>query len=586
NIYKEEYPELGLRQKEVERILHGEETLFWNTLELGLNQLSSLVEDYTKSGRKIFSGKDSFRLYGTYGFPPEMTEEILKDSGIEFDRKNFEIELDKDRSLSRESWKGKNVTILTGTDKALLKQTRFLGFTENISEANILFLFKDMKQVSQLSTGESGVLILDSTPFYAEAGGQLGDTGFIKNENGIFQVTDTQKENDVYLHIGVVLKGTFSGSSPVQCEIDLNRRELLTYHHSGTHLLNGALRSILGLHVSQKASLVAPDHLRFDFSHPEPLTNLQISEIEKKVNLAIQNEVTVKTEVMPIAEARKTKAVSMFDEKYGEVVRVVGMGDYSTEFCGGCHVGNTSDIRYFSIIKESSPGAGNRRIEAICGPPVRDYFQLIFQNLSKKVQDFNLKAKDVYPGDSSKLIAIKIPVPEEIDGMFSSKGSTAVDNLRKLKEEIEISFEEKNSKLIKDRKKIELHDLESSVGSIDELLKSAMEIGGITIVRKNFKDSNMEALRGIGDKLKGKNRKTLVLFAIESGDSVAFLFMATKSAVEAGVHCGDLMRTACEMTNGRGGGKPDMAQGGGKDPGRTEDALRAVENLIRKNLGE
>ena len=348
DIYKEEYPDLAKRQTEIIRIVKSEEDLFLNTLELGLAVIDSMTKQYEAKKEKRFSGADTFKLYGTYGFPAEMTKEILRDRGFEFDEKGFAEELEKDRKLSRDSWKGKKAQILSSLGEKI-PATKFTGYEKVSDEGKILFILQDSKPVSALKTGEDGIIVLNQSCFYGESGGQIGDSGYIKLGDNLFQVKDTQKENDVILHIGSLLKGELKVGDLISTEVESNRRELLTYHHSGTHLLNGALRELLGTHVAQKASLVSDEYLRFDFSHNAALSEDEIIQIESKVNEAIQSSVDVATQVLSIEEAKKTGAVAFFEEKYGDIVRVIQMGKYSVEFCGGTPVRRPGRARASSL---------------------------------------------------------------------------------------------------------------------------------------------------------------------------------------------------------------------------------------------
>jgi len=584
SIYSEEYPELKNKKEEIERLVSLEETLFWNTLELGLEHLEQILKKYREKGERIFSGADSFRLYGTYGFPPEMTREIVLEHGLEFDEKGFQDELEKDRNASRETWKGKKGGLLSGIEEKI-QPTVFTGYTDEKAESTVALIFIDGKRSKKITAGEKGALVTLSTPFYAESGGQLGDIGYIRRGSSIFQVSDTQKENDIFIHIGTVLSGEFEERNNATLEIDKDRRKNLSRHHSGTHLLNGALRKILGTHVLQKASLVSPDYLRFDFSHPKSLDENEITKIEETVNNSIKNSIQVDTKVMPIEEAKKTNAVAAFDEKYGEKVRVVGMGDDSTEFCGGVHVHNTSEIQYFSITKESSPGAGNRRIEAICGNFVIEYFQKTFQELAAKIQNYNLEAKDVFGDDQSYFIKVHVPAPEEIVKKFTESGSKAVLEMRKIKKEAEAELEAKRSALLKERKKKSVSEFEKKSDSSPDLLQNSKKIANLRVVSKTYENEDMEFLKILGDKLKEKEKNILVLFANETLDGVIFLFMANRSISDLGIHCGELMKKACVFVGGKGGGKPDMAQGGGKDKSRTGFALGEIVKEIQEKLG-
>jgi alanyl-tRNA synthetase len=584
-IYSNRYPEIKNRISEIRNVIQKEEELFLNTLEVGLTELEQLLADMKATGKTDVRGKDSFKLYSTYGFPMEMTRELVIERGFTFNDSEFEIELDKDRDLSRASWKGKKATYLTGiTDTSSLK-TEFVGYSDLSSRAKTLYFFKEGKQVDSLATGDLGVIVLDRTPFYAEGGGQIGDIGYMKAGDFHFQVQDTQKENDTFLHIGLVMRGEISPGLELQAEVDENRRKNLARHHSGTHLLNGALRRNLGDHVSQKGSIVNDHYLRFDFSHPQAITEEEIRQIEEDVNLAIAKAIPVSTEVLPIEKAKGSGALSMFDEKYGNFVRVVGMGDRSKEFCGGTHVTNTSDISYFAIIKEGSPGAGNRRIEAICGDSVIDYFQSAFQVLAEKVQGYNLNAKDFYGELKTHGILDKLPAPEDIQTLFEKDKEKVVAYLRNFKKKLELDLEEKTAILFKEKKKKEALSFQLNPELVDSLLKDAELVGNCKIVKRVFDGVDTKSLKDLGDSLKSKEENILILFASREGDSSSLVFMCNKVLNDAGIHCGNLLKLSLEFLGGKGGGRPDMAQGGGKHPEKLEHALTLALDELKQKFG-
>ena len=582
DIYKEEYPDLAKRQTEIIRIVKSEEDLFLNTLELGLAVIDSMTKQYEAKKERRFSGADTFKLYGTYGFPAEMTKEILRDRGFEFDEKGFTEELEKDRKLSRDSWKGKKAQILSSLGEKI-PATKFTGYEKVSDEGKILFILQDSKPVSALKTGEDGIIVLNQSCFYGESGGQIGDSGYIKLGDNLFQVKDTQKENDVILHIGSLLKGELKVGDLISTEVESNRRELLTYHHSGTHLLNGALRELLGTHVAQKASLVSDEYLRFDFSHNAALSEDEIIQIESKVNEAIQSSVDVATQVLSIEEAKKTGAVAFFEEKYGDIVRVIQMGKYSVEFCGGTHVKNTGNIKYFYIQKESSPGAGNRRIEAVCGSPVIEFFQKEFQALSQKTQEFNLKAKDVFK-DSKNFIDSKIPSPDEVQDAFLKQGAVTVKQYRDLKRNIEKELIEKNTILTKEKKKLESEGNNSILSQADSIFASAEKIGSTHFINHSFQDLKIDVLKELGDRIKNRSEKVFISFVLESEANKAVLLMANKIALESGLDCNQILKSSMSILNGKGGGKVDMAQGSTSKETSTEEIIETVKKEIIKRV--
>ncbi len=585
HIYSVRYPELKARAGEIRNVIQKEEELFLNTLEVGLEELEVLISSLKSSGKTSVTGRDSFRLYSTYGFPMEMTRELVLEKGFSFDEKEFLVELEKDRDLSRASWKGKKQSYLTGISDPTRLKTDFLGYDSLKSKSQAIYLFKDGKQAEFLTSGDIGVIVLDKTPFYAEGGGQLGDIGYIKTNEFQFQVQDTQKENDSFLHFGLVMRGEIRAGMEVVSEVDSLRRQNLANHHSGTHLLNGALRRTLGDHVSQKGSIVSPEYLRFDFSHTQSLSEEEIQKIERDVNDAISSGIPVLTEVLPIEKAKSSGALSMFDEKYGNMVRVVGMGDRSKEFCGGTHVANTGEISYFAVIKESSPGAGTRRIEAICGDSVIDYFQSTFQVLAEKVQDYNLNAKEIFGELKSSGILDKIPAPEEIQNLFESQKTTAVSELRSLKKKLEASLEEKQSLLFKEKKKKEALSFQLNPELVESLLSTKIQIGEIFLVQKVFEGVEAKSLKDLADSIKSKIENVLCLFGSKEGDTSTLVFMCNKVLNDKGIHCGNLLKLALESLGGKGGGRPDMAQGGGKNPEKLDQTIQYVIGELKKNFG-
>ncbi len=579
-IYKEEYPELKIRSKEIEAIILSEEKLFLNTLEIGITLMDEMIASHVKKNLSKFSGKDAFKLYGTYGFPSEMTKEILLEKGFDFDEEEFKKELENDREFSRDSWRKKKQNYLTNISEKI-PQTEFTGYDSKIGTGKIILLIKDLNSVTKLNEGDEGCIVLNSSSFYGESGGQIGDTGYLKYENNLFQVLDTQKENDVILHIGKVLSGSFTSSMKIISEVDEETRNLLTYHHSGTHLLHGALRRVLGTHVSQKASLVSNEYLRFDFSHSAPMKEDEILKVEEDVNSAIQNAVTVSKQVYDLEQAKKTGAIAFFEEKYGDRVRVVKMGDYSTEFCGGCHVDSTSEIKYFMIQKESSPGAGNRRIEALCGEKVPEYFQYEFQTLKNNINNFNLKTKETL-GNSNLFITEHIPTPEEINLTFNEKKSKSVSYFKEIRNKLTILIEEGNEKFHKEKKKLEQKSNESILSRADEIFNSKKEINNFNFLFNEFSDVSIEILKELGDSLKNKHPNILIFFVIQGIQVDKILFMAGKEAVERKVNSHDLLKKVSVILDGKGGGKPDMAQGSANEKNKYHEAIDLITKELEK----
>ncbi|WP_016757295.1 alanine--tRNA ligase [Leptospira santarosai] len=605
-IYKPRYPELGKNASTIAKTILAEEELFLKTLELGLEKIEFLVQKTKSADKTVFSGADAFLLYGTYGFPAEMTEEIVTEQGLDFDKEGFQEELEKDRQVSRESWKANKISLMTGQETG---KTEFLGYSSVLGKGNITHLFRslsqgsdspsqkdqksqdsetgsyDYKPSSVLKEGQAGAIVLGKTAFYPEGGGQVGDTGFLRQGKNVFKVSDTQKENDVILHFGEVLSGEFSVGQELEAEVESSRRERLRLHHSGTHLLNGALRTLLGDHVLQKGSVVSPEYLRFDFSHPSALTSEEIRKIESWVNESIRKNFRVETKELPIEDAKKTGAVATFGEKYGDQVRVVRMGDASVEFCGGTHVSHTGEIGYFFIKKESSPGAGNRRIEGVCGPAVIETFQNRFAELTESVQNLNLKIKSELGGEGAKiLITTNVPGPDEIREKLEKEGAAAVAFFRDLSERIAFEIEGNTSSFLKTKRNLESRDFENNVSVIEKVLFSSIETGVGRIVSAIFEDKDPNSLKGLSDNLKVREKNLLVILGSRNADSASVVITCSSELVSKGIHCGNLVKAACEILGGKGGGKPDMAQGGGKEKQNLESAISSAIRLAKQTL--
>ncbi|AOP34862.1 alanine--tRNA ligase [Leptospira tipperaryensis] len=581
-IYQVRYPELAKNSASLKKTILAEEELFLKTLELGLEKIEVLVQKTKASGKNIFSGADAFLLYGTYGFPAEMTEEIVAEHDLSFDKKGFQEELENDRQFSRESWKVHKVSLMTGLD---VEKTEFLGYSSIFEKGNITHLFYDNKPTSVLKEGQKGAVALNKTPFYPEGGGQVGDTGFLRFGKNVFKVLDTQKENDVIIHFGEVLNGEFSTGQELEAEVEPLRRERLRFHHSGTHLLNGALRNLLGDHVLQKGSVVSPEYLRFDFSHPSALTHEEIRKIESWVNESIRKDFAVETKELAIDEAKKTGAVATFGEKYGDKVRVVQMGDASVEFCGGTHVTHTGEIGYFFIKKESSPGAGNRRIEGVCGPAVIETFQNRFAELTEAVQNLNLKIKSELGDEGKNLwITSEIPGPTEIREKLEKEGASAVTFFRDLSETIALKIEENTSLFLKAKKSFESRDFENNSSVIESVFASAIQTSAGKILSATFEDKDPSSLKGLSDNLKVREKNLLVILGSKSSESASVVITCSPELTSKGIHCGNLVKAACTTLGGKGGGKPDMAQGGGKEIQNLDSAIISAVNEAKQIL--
>ncbi len=548
NESKGAYPELEEKREMIKNIIRTEEERFMQTIDAGFAVLNSFLDDRMLDNMEkntIFAGEDVFKLYDTYGFPIDLTREILAEKGIEIDEEGFHREMEAQRERARAArakmgevgWEDKLADILAG-----VAPTEFVGYDSFETEAEVIELICDGEKVLSLSEDAQGIAVLNKTPFYGEGGGQVGDIGTFTTDLMQSNVTDTQKTPDgKYYHLIEVKEGTISVGDKICAKVDAQTRRAIQRNHSVTHLLHKALKNHFGAQVGQAGSLVTPDRMRFDFTLNEPIHAEDLNKIEKEVNQHILSAMPITWKNMPIAEAKKLGATAMFGDKYGDVVRVVTMGDYSMELCGGCHMSNTAEIGLFKILSESSVAAGVRRIEATTGAGV---IKQIY-GLQKVIRDTSDILKCT-PKDLAKKAAV---VSEELKAAHSQ-----IDSL--------------NAKLAK--------------GSEGDLLEKAREINGITVVTGRVDGADIEALRSLGDSLRDKLDCAFVALASVAEGKVSFITMATKTAVAKGAHAGNIIREIAKIAGGGGGGKPDSAQAGGKNPAKADEALEAVCGLIEK----
>ena len=599
-IYGKTYPELREYQTDVKDRLLVEERRFLETLELGLKQWQGLLEKRKKEKKDSFSGQDAFLLYDTYGFPLELTSELAQKAKLKLDTKGFEKEMEKQRvrSTKGSQWKDLALPVLKPGP------SKFLGYESFQHKAKILAIV-DIEKCQSISScsakeflGKGLIVILDETPFYAEGGGQLGDKGQLLSldlgNESLFSVEDTQKSGSFILHIGQLKNGRLKLGEEIQASIDQERRVGLMRHHSATHLLNKALNSILGDHVMQTGSLVAPDHLRFDFSHPEKISEEALSKISAQVNSAIGAKAEVGARIMSLAKARENGAVATFGEKYGEEVRVLSMGtkgEFSKELCGGCHVKNTAEIAFFYIVKESSPGAGNRRIEAIAGEQVREYFQKEWEALKTEIHKHNqgleATAKTQKEGKGRDLLlALKVELTS-----ISEKSSLLEkpEDILPLKEkisELRAQWEEARKQRNKIMKKYATEGLASQV---EKYLGQIQKLGSLGLLSLKLSGQEAGQAREFMDKVKEKSRGIVILLGIDNREGKSSLFFsADKRALELvrGLDMALLIREAAFHIKGSGGGRRDMAQAGGKYSMGLEDALHHAKEKIETLVKE
>ena len=543
---KDGYPELYEKRETIFKVLGDEEDKFDRTIDQGLSILADLEERLAAGGATVLPGADAFRLYDTFGFPLDLTKEILEEKGFAVDMEGFKAAMEVQRTTARNSRKKTNYMgredIYQELDAALT--TEFTGYTKLNDTAHITAITGTDAVVQELSAGETGTIITDATPFYATMGGQKADCGKITVGDAVFVVTDVVKlQGGKVGHIGSVQSGSFHVGDTAALSADPVNREDTCKNHSATHLLQQALRDVLGTHVEQAGSYVAADRLRFDFTHSQAMTRQELETVEDIVNSKIRAKLAVKTDIMSLAEARKTGAMALFGEKYGETVRVVNMGGYSVELCGGTHVENTSQIGQFKILSESGVAAGVRRIEALTGDGVIRYYE----ELERVLFDAAHTAK-TEPANLAKRIAA---LQEEVKALASE-----------------------NEKL---KSKAAGEAAKDAAGD-------AVDINGIKVLCREVKDADMNSLRDMGDKLKESLGDCVIVLMSATGGKVNMVAMATDGAQKKGAHAGTLIKAAAAAAGGGGGGRPGMAQAGGKNPAAIGQALEKALETARSQL--
>ena len=536
----EAYPELVEKKDYIQKIIQVEEDNFNQTLDKGEEIIKEYIEDMVKSGSKVLDGDKVFKLYDTYGFPLELTEEILADHGYTADEEGFKVNMQAQKERARANQKaGDDEGWDSNSFDLEVPRTEFCGYESLKDDGHILAVIKAQSLSESISEGEKGILVLDETPFYAEGGGQVTDKGFMTADGFRAEVLKVEKKDGVFYHTVNVLSGTAATGDTVTSEVERAKRFKTARNHTATHLLQKALREIVGSHVEQAGSMVNEKNLRFDFSHFEPLTAEQIAAVENRVNEKINEFMPVITKEMPIEEAQKLGAMALFGEKYGSTVRVVNAGDWSIELCGGTHVRNTGEIGCFKILSETGVAAGVRRIEAVTGTGVLEIANINEEVLNQVSEVFKCNCKAVL-----------------------SKARAHFDEFRSMKKELE------------EIKK-------QAMGSeVDEMVKNAKEINGVKLITACFSDYNINDLRTLSDDIKKSYKNTAMVFAAVAGEKVTFLTSLTDDLVEKGYHAGNMIKQIARIAGGGGGGKADMAQAGGKDPSKVNDALAFAETLI------
>ncbi|MBD5119267.1 MAG: alanine--tRNA ligase, partial [Clostridiales bacterium] len=545
------YPELRERQDYITKVIRVEEENFAKTIDGGLKIFNEMLAGHKEKGEKTFSGADAFKLYDTYGFPIDLTLEMVQEQGMTLNQDEFKQLMEEQRQRARKArealgdlgWAG----VEFGKD---VPETEFVGYENNaVMDAKVVALVVENELAEAIMPGVEGIVVLDKTPFYAEMGGQVADHGQIarSGEDGLlFEVTDVQKnKGGKYMHYGKMTEGTLKVGDTVRAHIDGERRNAIKRAHTATHLLDKALRDVLGDHVHQAGSLVEPDKLRFDFTHFNAMTVDEIAQVSRVVNEAILAGYQVRTDVLPIEEAKQRGAIALFGEKYGDTVRVVDMGDgYSVEFCGGTHLDNTAKAGCFRIKSEFSVASGVRRIEATTGKETLQFFEDIHQMAVQAAAA--LKAK---PGE------------------LREKAEAAMGEIKSL------------------HQLVEKYKAKEAAGETDRIMFGAHEVGGLKVLTATVPDADGQRLRQMGDMLREKAPNVVAVLACVNDGKITFLCSCGKEAVAKGIKAGDIIKQVCAIAGGSGGGKPDSAMGGGKDILMLDNALAMVDNIVAMKLG-
>ncbi len=543
-----EYKDLRQKQDYITKVVRTEEENFAKTIDGGMKIFADLLAEHKAKGETHFSGKDAFKLYDTYGFPVDLTEEMVQDEGMTLDRVAFDEEMEAQRVRARKAREALGDLGWSGVEFGKeIPSTVFDGYDKTeITGAKVVAIVAEDQLVDEIVSGMEAIVVLDTTPFYAEMGGQVADRGVLTAEGMTYNVTDVQKnKGGKFMHYGKLTQGSLKVGDTVTATIDVDRRKAIMRAHTATHLLDKVLRTVLGDHVHQAGSLVEPDRLRFDFTHFSALTAEELAKVSALVNEAVLEGYDVVTEELPIEEAKKKGAIALFGEKYGEVVRVVDMGEgYSVEFCGGTHLSNTAKVGVFHISNEFSVASGVRRIEATTG------------KLSLDVMNQN-----------QKMLFEAAAVLKAKPGELREKAKAMMTEAKKLHQEIE-KFK-----------------AEASVGEARQFLMSAKTVGELKVLTASRENVDAATLRQMGDFLKDKEPNVVAVLASTSDEKISFLAVCGKNAIAKGIKAGDLVKNVCTICGGKGGGKPDSAMGGGKDMLKLDDALASVDDYVAVKLG-
>lgn len=542
DISKEAYPELVEKKDYIKKVILIEEERFQETIDSGTQILNEYMEELNQTSQKELSGEKAFKLYDTYGFPLELTEEILEEKGYSVNHDDFNNYMEKQKNMSRSARK---TSTDVGWEESLnidfekYGKTSFKGYDSLEESSKVLIIVKDNEEVDSSSKGDTVKLVLDKTPFYAESGGQQGDTGLIFNDNCQIEVLGCEKSKDIYIHNCVIKEGTISKNDTVTAQVNKVARHALSKNHTATHILHKALKDVLGQHVEQAGSLVTPERLRFDFTHFEGITKDDLNKIEKIVNDKVLENLQVCTEETDMETATQKGAIGLFSDKYGETVRVVQVGDYSIELCGGTHINETGQIGLFKILSENGVAAGVRRIEAITGNGVYQYLQTTDSILNDIHQ--------LLKSDSNNVV-------------------TKLDNLMMEHKALKKDLDELKK--------------QSMTGSIDDMIDNAEVINNMKLIVSKFENTDIKDLRNMSDDIKKKADSSVVVFASVNDGKIVFLVSVTDDLLDKDVHAGKLIKQIAAIAGGGGGGKADMAQAGGKDPAKVDDALNHAKELL------
>lgn len=545
--FKEAYPQLVEKQNYIKKLILVEEQKFIETIDQGLNILENYMAQLDEDKKDTLAAEEAFKLYDTFGFPIEMTEEILEESSKKVDKEGFNKLMDIQRETARtarsnqdnEGWKKEDLDIPAGVE------TEFVGYDSLKTESKILFI-KNEEGMDYIADGQKGIVILDKTPFYAEGGGQVGDSGILSAGDSDAEVVDTKKgPNNTVLHVIEVVSGEFSKNDEITASVQETKRKSIQSNHSATHLLHKALKLVLGDHVGQAGSYVNENRLRFDFTHFEALTEEQLKDVSDIVNRSIEKAYNVNKEYMSIEEAKKSGATAQFDEKYTDTVRVVSMGDFSKELCGGTHVDNTSEIMAFKIISETGVASGTRRIEAITGREVMNYLE---------EKELKIKA---------------------ITDILKCKEMAMISRLEQLVEE---------NKAMK--KEIEGLKMQMALSNVDAILSEAKDIKGIRAISKEMQEMMPEDLRNMAEVLVDKDASLVVLLASAGEEKINYVCAVGKDAQSKGAHAGKIVKEVATISGGGGGGKPNFAQAGGKNIDKLKESVEAVVNILNTMIAD